>query len=322
MDGLTLLSELGGLNSPIMSIIISAYGDLDNIRRAMNLGAFDFLTKPINFSDLDVTLEKSFQFITQMQIAQKEHEILLGLQQALEIARQIQQSLIPTIDNDFLKTKGLSVGTALIPAQEVGGDFFDFFFLDDDTAGFCIADVAGKGVPAALFMTMTKTLLKASAMSGMSAGECLDYVNRFLSQDNDTCMFVTIFFAVLNLNTGELKYANGGHNPPYIIPSGGKVCPLERANGIALGLQQCDFEEKTIQCSPGDTLYLYTDGVTEAMNEKGELFLNSRLEEELKASCSKTPDELCKDILSAVERFVSGAPQSDDITMMTLRFRG
>lgn len=320
MDGLTFLTKIGGINSEFMSIIVSAYGDLDNIRSAMNLGAFDFITKPINFADLDATLTKSFRILDQKKTARREHDALLSIQQELNIAREIQQSMIPIIDREHTKSQGISVDAVMIPAKEVGGDFYDFFFIDDDKVGFCIADVSGKGVPAALFMTMTKTLLKAATLSGLSPSESLDYVNRFLMQDNDMCMFVSIFQAIINLKTGELTYANGGHNLPYMVGKDSSVAFIEPVAGMILGIQPATYQEKTIKFPPGGTIFIYTDGITEAKNKNEDLYGESRTEEFLKSHADENPEELCKSILKAVRDFAADEPQSDDITMMALRY--
>lgn len=319
MDGLTLLSRLGGQNASVMSIIISAYGDMENIRSAMNLGAFDFITKPINFADLDATLHKSFNVLTRNKTAQEEHEALVGLQQELNIAREIQRSMIPNVDLGHVGSLHLDLHAEIVPAREVGGDFYDFFFLDDHRVAFCIADVSGKGIPAALFMTMSRTLLKAAALTGMSPCQCLDYLNRLLSQDNELCMFVTVFHAVLDCRTGALVYASGGHNPPVLVRRGG-VTPLEPPAGAMVGVDEAEFGEISTTLEPGDLLYLYTDGVTEAMDAEGGLFGVPRLTGLLSGCGGEGAAEVCRRVQHAVDEFAHGAPQSDDITMLALRF--
>jgi sigma-B regulation protein RsbU (phosphoserine phosphatase) len=226
--------------------------------------------------------------------------------------------MIPALDHALMKQKGIDVSAVMIPAKEVGGDFYDFFFIDENRVGICIADVSGKGVPAALFMAMTKTLVKASAMSGLFPADCMDYVNRFLSQDNDTCMFVSVFFAILDLAKHELCYANGGHNLPYIVRKGSPPVFLQQLKGMVLGIDDGTYEEKIIPFPPGDILYTYTDGVTEAMNPQEELMGEARLEEILKAHTAQGPEHLTAQVLEEIKTFASGAPQSDDITMMAL----
>lgn len=322
MDGLTLLSRLGGQNASVMSVIVSAYGDMENIRSAMNLGAFDFVTKPINFTDLDATLHKSFHVLTRNKTARQEHEMLVGLQQELTIAREIQQSMVPNVDLPRVRSLDLDMHAALVPAREVGGDFYDFFFLDDHRVAFCMADVSGKGIPAALFMTMSRTLLKAAAQTGMTPSQCLGYVNGLLSQDNDMCMFVTVFHAVLDSRTGALTYANGGHNAPLLVRQGIPT-PLSAPAGAMVGVDEATFGEISLQLEPGDLLYLYTDGVTEAMDGSAEpeLFGMERLRALLSRCGGQPAGEVCGEVLKAVEGFAGGAPQSDDITMLALRYR-
>ena len=321
MDGLTLLSRLGGQNASVMSVIVSAYGDMDNIRSAMNLGAFDFVTKPINFTDLEATLHKSFNVLTRNKTARHEHELLVGLRQELTIAREIQQSMVPNVDLARVRSLELDVHATLVPAREVGGDFYDFFFLDEHRMAFCMADVSGKGIPAALFMTVSRTLLKAAALTGMSPSRCLHYVNGLLSQDNDMCMFVTVFNAVLDSRTGVLTYANGGHNPPLLVRHGVSIL-LSAPAGAMVGVNEAEFGEMTLQLEPGDLLYLYTDGVTEAMEGSPEpkLFGMERLRDLLLRCGDQSVEEVCGEVLQAVEAFAGGAPQSDDITMLALRY--
>lgn len=319
MDGLVLLTKIDKLNSQVMAIIVSAYGDMDNIRQAMNLGAFDFITKPINFEDLDCTLNKSFKVLTRTKIAQKEHNELVNIQQELSIAREIQQSILPSPASIIGGLKGHSLYAQIIPAKEVGGDFYDFFYIDDEHLGICIADVSGKGIPAALFMTMSKTLLKASALRGLSPGICLEYVNKFISQDNEACMFVTVFYGVLNLITGEFCYSNGGHNYPYIINSNGNINAICEANGGHLGtLINKKFIEEKMTLHEGDTIFLFTDGVTEAMNANSDLFSENRLEEILTHNYIQKPHEICQSVLDGIKKFVLEAPQSDDIAIVVM----
>ena len=214
MDGLTLLGQLENANPEIRAVIISAYGDMANIRTAMNRGAFDFVTKPIDFKDLQITIEKTLRHIDIMQQALASRDRLVSLNQELAVAKNVQMSILPPppAPSEYYDLYG-----QMTPAREIGGDFYDYFMLDDHRLGLVIADVSGKGIPAALFTTVTRSLVKAAARNHESPARCLDEVNELLSEQNDACMFVTLYYGVLDLRDGCLRYSNGGHNPPRIL---------------------------------------------------------------------------------------------------------
>jgi sigma-B regulation protein RsbU (phosphoserine phosphatase) len=205
----------------------------------------------------------------------------------------------------------------------VGGDLYDFFLLDDNHLLFLVGDVSDKGVPAALFMAVTKTLLKGMADPGLSPGELLSRVNRELCQGNDTSMFVTLFCAIMDLESGKVAFANGGHNPPLLLREDGTVTWLEVPPGLVLGiLEESDYTEAFVQLAMGDQLLLYTDGVTEAQNEAGEFYSEPRLLGLAEQNGSKSPQELVQQVLASVYTFVGQASQADDITLLAVRFRG
>jgi sigma-B regulation protein RsbU (phosphoserine phosphatase) len=209
------------------------------------------------------------------------------------------------------------------PAKEVGGDFYDFFPIDGDRLCFVIADVSGKGVPAALFMAVSMTLLKATARRGLPPEEILERVNDELSRDNQVNMFVTVFCGILDTGTGEVVYANAGHNHPLLMGTSGEAHYLKTVNGLALGvMEEAPYRRETLRLDPGDSLFLYTDGVTEAMNPADELFGDDRLRRELDALAGADPDSVTAGIMGRVKEFAAGAPQSDDITIMVVQYRG
>ncbi|MGH8064789.1 MAG: PP2C family protein-serine/threonine phosphatase [Candidatus Entotheonellia bacterium] len=209
-----------------------------------------------------------------------------------------------------------------MPAREVGGDFYDFFLIDDDHLCFAIGDVSGKGVPASLFMAVTKTLLRATASKGRGPEEMLVQLNRELCRDNEACMFVTIFCGILDIRTGALQYSNGGHNLPYVFTQE-RVRPLLGAQGTALGLVDgASYQAQERVLAPGDVLFLYTDGVTEAMDEAGNLFTETRLEGCLRQADHLPVADLIQAAADEVYAFAAGAAQSDDLTVLALRYLG
>ena len=316
MDGLTLLERIPDINPNTRSIVVSAYGDMNNIRTAMNRGAFDFVTKPLDFSDLRVTIDRTLRNLHEWREAVSSQEKLTALQSELSVANQIQQSILPT---SFPVSAGYQLYGSMEPAREVGGDFFDVVRLEDSCVGLAIADVSDKGIPAALFMMSSRTMMKGAAISAQKPGEVLGIVNSMLSEDNEAQMFVTVLYAVYDPTTGLFTYSSGGHDTPLVVHSDGSSELLPLTNGIVLGIMpNLDYQENSIALAPGDTVVCYTDGVTEAMNPQGEQFGIERLRLTFADSPPKSAIDAVQKIFEAVTAFAEGAIQSDDITCLTL----
>ena len=316
MDGLTLLEQIPKVSPNLRSVIISAYGDMKNIRTAMNRGAFDFVTKPVDFDDLRFTIDRTLQHIEELREALNARDKLVALQNELNVASAMQQSILPTT---FPNSDTYKVFGTMQPARNVGGDFYDVMRLHDGQVGLAIADVSGKGVPAALFMMSSRTLLKGAAIGMEGPGAVLSEVNNLLHEDNSASMFVTMLYAVYNPTTRALTYANGGHDPPLLIRSDGTSSLLPLTGGIALGvLPDFDYNQETIYLSPGDTMVLYTDGVTEAMNGEGVQLGINRVRHIFEEAPPRDAEEVGLQVVKAVNRFAEDAPQHDDITCLTL----
>ncbi|MBL7138017.1 MAG: SpoIIE family protein phosphatase [Bacteroidales bacterium] len=324
MDGLTLLLKLKELKNPsLKTVIVSAYGDMENIRTAMNRGAFDFLTKPINFEDLEITINKTLDEIHQVRRSIEEHHQLLFIQHDLETAREIQLAILPMEFPPFPHRKDFDIFASMQAAREVGGDFYDFFMIDNDRLGFVIGDVSGKGVPAAIFMAVSRTLIRATGLKGISVDECINYANHLLCNESVSCMFVTVFYGILDTRTGEVDYVNGGHNPPYLIRADNTLEQIPLTGGPILGfLEDEQYKVGKIHLHPGDTLYLYTDGITEAFNKSNEAFGEERLEALLCSRGTEPIKELVLTSMAEVQQFCTEVPQSDDITLMAIRYTG
>ena len=320
MDGLTLLSQLADGEQDIQAVIVSAYGDMKNIRTAMNRGAFDFLTKPIDFNDLEATIEKGLKHVQALQSALETRDRLVAVKQELDMARDVQMSLQP---KEIPDSETHDIKAVILPAREVGGDLYDFFYIDESRIALVIADVSGKGVPAALFTTVTRALLRATSSKDYSTpAECLTRVNELLCESNPSCIFITLFFGVLDLRNGELHYSNAGHNPPRLLQDNSQVEVVPKTSNIVLGIQPGHtYNNDQIQLRPGDTLFLYTDGITEAENLQDEEFTESRLDEKLAGLAGASAERVATEIVDAVQEFVGDAPQSDDITCVVARFR-
>lgn len=324
MDGLTLLAKINEMQNPALKcIMVSAYGDMENIRSAMNQGAFDFTTKPINLEDLERTIEKAAEQISFIKKAQQEHTQLESIRNDLHIAQEIQQTILPKTFPPFPELKSFEIYAYMNAAKYVGGDFYDFFRIDQDRLGFVIADVAGKGVPAAIFMAISRTVIRTIALTENSAAMCMQRSNAFLCQENTNEMFVTVFYGILNLNTGLVTYCNAGHNPPILMKKDNTVVSVPLTNDFILGsIDNITYHEKTLQLSPGDNLLLYTDGITEAMNTRHEQYSEQRLLENCQELIGKSPKEIVDKITETVGKFVVGAVQSDDITLLSITYQG
>ena len=245
------------------------------------------------------------------------------MQEELNVGREIQMSMIPLTFPPFPEREDFTVYATLQPAREVGGDFYDFFFIDQDRFCFCIGDVAGKGVPSALFMAVTKTLIKSKAVDELSTTNILNHVNRELSRNNKESMFVTVFLGILDIPTGELVYTNAGHNPPYLIRVDGELVRLDKRHGPVVGaLEDSEYGEDTETLYAGDLVFLYTDGLTEAMDSSRNLYSESRLAGWLESNGRGAVEDIVDEMVEEVKRFEAGADQEDDLTILALGFHG
>ena len=322
MDGLTLLAKVNEMHNPAMRVImVSAYGDMTNIRQAMNNGAFDFAMKPVDMDDLARTIEKAIEQIDYVHESQKEHSQLESLKEDLVSAKEIQQSFLPRVFPPFPEDcDKLDIYASMEAAKDVGGDFYDFFRIDGDRIAIVVADVCGKGIPAALFMAVSRTIIHSKGMQGVSAAECLTDANRLLANSSADYMFVTVFYAIFNTKTGLVTYSNAGHNPPHIVRAGGTVEQLPMDGQFMVGaFVEEEYVDRTLQLEHGDTLVMFTDGVTEAMDSVGRQFGTDRLNRILSGVPEKTSQEIVEAVKAGIAEFVEDAEQSDDITMLVVR---
>ncbi len=240
----------------------------------------------------------------------------------LTLASDIQAHMLPCIFPAFPEYDEFDIYATMTPAKEVGGDFYDFFMTDENHLAIVMADVSGKGVPAALFMVIAKTLIKNYAQSGQEPGDVFTTVNRLLCDGNDAGLFVTAWIGILDLETGVMKYANAGHNPPLIKRTDGKFEYLRSRPGFVLaGMDSIKYKQNELVLNPGDRIFLYTDGVTEATNGEQQLYGEDRLESLLNRCQSDTAEEMLADLKNDIDSFVGEAPQFDDITMLMLDFK-
>jgi phosphoserine phosphatase RsbU/P len=302
-------------------IMISALNELDSVVRCIELGAVDYLLKPFNpvllRARLAATLEKK-------RLRDEVDAHLARLEAEVESARRLQLAMVPQSFPTPSAQFPIDLFASMEPAREVGGDLYDFFVTDDGRLCFLVGDVSGKGMPAALFMARAKSLIRITTelmrVSGAGgAAGIVTRVNRELCQNNDSMMFVTLFFGMLTPASGELEYCNAGHNAPYRLTEHGLI-PIEDAKGVILGVRpSAVYGAGRLFLAPTEGIYIFTDGVTEAANAAGDMFTEMRLEAVLRAASKCGSSEIVKSVSSAVHEFVGAALPSDDITMLAVR---
>ncbi len=307
------------LTNPILELgedarVISG-GELDHRAKKYRNDEIGDLAE--SFNSMALNLKKYIQDLTTV-TAEKER---IGAE--LNVATQIQADMLPRIFPPFPERSEFDLYATMDPAKEVGGDFYDFFLIDDDHVGLVMADVSGKGVPAALFMVIAKTLIKNRALMGGSPSEVLAYANDQLCEGNDAELFVTVWMAIVEISTGKGVAANAGHEHPAICRAGGKFELVEYKHSPAVAtMEGLKFRQHEFELYPGDTLYVYTDGVAEATDKHDELFGTERMLNALNKEPDAKAEVLLKNVRDAIDEFVGDAPQFDDITMLGMNYYG
>ena len=284
-------------------------GKLDTVVDVRSHVEFDSLS-----NDINATVDTLKRYI-------KEAEERIDAE--LAFAKAIQHAALPGVFPPYPNRREFEIYATMHTAKEVGGDFYDFYFVDDDNLAFLIADVSGKGIPAAMFMMTSKTIIKSCAESGMKVEEVFTVANEKLCEGNDAGMFVTAWMGILNVKTGKVLFANAGHNPPLVKHRDGTYEFLKtRAGFVLAGMEGVRYRKNELELAPGDAIYLYTDGVTEATDAKEELYGDDRLRAVLEKFREASPEEICAAVKRDVDGFVGSAPQFDDITMLSLKYNG
>mgnify|MGYP001817526528 FL=1 len=325
LDGYEVCRQLKADESTreIPIIFVTAMGQEADEKMGLELGAADYITKPISPAIVEARVRTQIERKQHLDELQKAYAIINKqkerMEEELNIGRDIQLSMLPQNFAAFSGESGVQLYAAMQAAREVGGDLYDFFYIDDDHLCVCVGDVSGKGVPAALFMTISKVLIRSRAADDLSPASILTHANDELSANNDAMMFVTVFLAILNIRTGELRYSNGGHNPPYVKRTDGRVECLDQKHGPVLGpLSGIAYKEDFVTLSAGESLLIYSDGVTEAMNPSRALYSDQRLAEFLQDEKFIDPKDLVTRVVQSVGDFAEGAEQSDDITLLAV----
>lgn len=319
MDGLELLRRMGQMELDTKAVVLSAYGDMPNIRGAMNLGAFDFVLKPLDFDEIKVTIERTLDNLIQWRNAAASKEQLVILNRDLDIASQIQRSVLPGL---FPAMDGYSMYATVDPARTVAGDFYDVVALDGGKVGFVIADVSGKGIPAAMLMMSSRTVMRNAVLVDDDPGRVLASVNAAICDENEMSMFVTAFFGVIDPGKGVFLYANAGHPSPVVVGVDGECRRLPDSDDAVLGMLDLDderFSVEEVALEPGECLVAVTDGVTEALNREDEMFGMDRLVATMEAVPGLSAEAVVKGLASRVKGFSDGRVQFDDITCLVVR---
>jgi phosphoserine phosphatase RsbU/P len=309
----------GRITRPLRSLASAAYaigkGDLNyNIPRINTRDEVGVLTNV--FSDMLKSLKNYIAILTETTAAKER------IERELQIAHEVQMSILPRLDS-IPKFPEFDLFALMAPAREVGGDMYDFFMTDENSLWLVIGDVSGKGVPAAFYMALTKTMLHMSALSNLTPGEVLTLVNSEMCRNNPYSMFVTIFIARLNIKTGVILYSNAGHNPPVIVQKNDRLLFMDERIGPACGLTHgIKYGTRRSRFLNGDTLFMFTDGVTESINTSGCLFTEERLNEVLMSAANLNPLEIISWIMHSIEEFAKDMPQNDDISMLAVKYQG
>jgi serine phosphatase RsbU (regulator of sigma subunit)/CheY-like chemotaxis protein len=326
MDGHEVCRQLKAnpVTAGIPVIFLTAKDQTADEAEGFSLGAADYIHKPVNPPILlarvrtHVALKKSIDDLHNVSqaltVAKERMEI------ELNVGRDIQKSMLPATAPVCTE---IALCASMVAAREVGGDFYDYFMLNDDELCFCVADVSGKGVGAALFMAMAKLLIKSRASDDQQPGKIMTRVNYDLALDNAECVFVTVFLATINLRTGRVTYSNGGHNPPLIKRVSGEVEEVLERHGPVLAIDEGrTYGQSSVDLAPGDVLLVFTDGVTEAMNTVEKLYSDERLLNTVRGITEINADSVLTTVRDSVDEFAQGAEQADDITMITLQYKG
>jgi len=307
-------------------IMISALDEIDSVIRCIELGAEDYLNKPFNpvllRARVGALLEKK-------RLRDEVRKNLVRLEEEMDSARALQIGMLPRHFPVCSPEQPVAVHAVMHPAREVGGDLYDCFYAGENTFCFLVGDVSGKGASAAMFMARTRSLVRIAVelwrqwrTDEVQPGQLLEAVNRELCQNNDERMFVTVFLGMFDTRTGVLSFVNAGHPAPHLMRAGGGTAQIDAKPALPLGVRaHAKFVGRTLSIQPDDALFVCSDGVFEALNEKGDLFSIDRLNKELTAANGEDPVEIVRVIKNAVDVFTGSAPKADDVTALALRWR-
>jgi len=308
-------------------IFVTAMGGESDETKGLDIGAVDYITKPISSAIVEARVKTHLSLRQQTRDLQEAKALIEvqkdRMQDELNVAKNIQLSMLPQDFPAYPDHDEFMLHASMEAAREVGGDFYDFFFIDEDHLCVCIGDVSGKGVPAALFMAISKTLIRSRAKNDLSTASILTQVNDEIDATNEAAMFVTVFLAIINIRTGNMLYTNAGHNPPFIKRSNSTLECLGSRHGPVIGaMDGMTYKEDKTLLAKNDLVFLYTDGVTEAFDSESNLFSEKRLADLLSLRKYVSVEDIINSTVSEVNRFQGDAEQADDITVLAIEFLG
>jgi sigma-B regulation protein RsbU (phosphoserine phosphatase) len=327
MDGYEVCRRLKAdpETSDIPIIFLTAMDQTTDEAFGFDLGAADYITKPVNPPILEARVKTLLALKRSMDELHKAYSIIKSqrdrMEEELNIGHNIQMSMVPLQFPAFPDRDEFDVYALLKPAREVGGDFYDFFLINHDELCLVVGDVSGKGVPAALFMAVTRTMIKTCATDNNSPASIIARVNEALSVDNPECMFVTLFLGICNVNSGEFVYTNAGHNRPFIKRADGRIECIDQLHGpIAGAVGSISYKQDKLSLRKGDLIFMFTDGVSEAMDSGSNLYGDQRIVGYLEGLDGNDTRIAVDGIAASLEKFAGEARQSDDITVLAMRF--
>jgi sigma-B regulation protein RsbU (phosphoserine phosphatase) len=289
---------------------------------AMHYGAFDFIPKPLDYNDFDQTIRRTLSAIKNLHRNVNDYDEIIAIEHELDVARNIQSSIIPK-QNSIANNPACDIAGRNQAAQKVGGDFFDYFKLDENRLGFVIGDVASKGIPAAIFMAVSRTLFKAIALKGIDPATCLKELNKVLVLESDPSMFIAILYGILDLTTGEIIYSNGGHTHPLIVRSDGSMKILDHAGDIVLGVvEDSEYHLYRDNVYPGDVFFTATDGFSELTDLHGKPVSDHFLKRKLIKHRHQTPEQILDTIYETVDQIQPDSRSlNDDLTCLLIKIK-
>ena len=328
MNGYEVLEQVKATPAlrDIPIIMISSLDEIESVIRCIELGAEDYLGKPFNPTLLRARIGASLE---KKRLRDEVRRNMERLVQELEAARALQLAMLPRQFPTCSPSHPIAVHAVMEPAREVGGDLYDCFYAGEHTFCFLVGDVCGKGASAAMFMARARSLVRITVnlwlewrTDDIDPGALLEAVNRELCQDNDDCMFITMFLGLIDTRSGVVSFVNAGHPRPHLVSSTGDTKQINSKPALPLGVRrQARFQTRTLQILPGDALFVCSDGVFEAVNRKGDLFSIERMGQLLRQANAAEPREMVRIIKDAVDAFTGGAPKTDDLTALALRWR-
>ncbi len=321
LDGFETMKLLKAQDSPARSIpviFLTADENQESETRGLALGAMDFIKKPFVPDVLLLRVRHIIDLVKLQHSLERENK---RISSELAMASRLQAAMLPSLFPAFPDREDIDIYASMNPARGVGGDFYDFFFLDHDHLCMLIADVSGKGIPAALFMMVSKTILAENARAGRTPAQILNVTNEMICANNPEEMFVTVWLGILEISTGVLTATNAGHEYPVLLGTDGSNELIKRKQNIAIGaFSESRYSEYQIRMTPGTKLFLYTDGLPEASDSDGNFFGMERMMDSLKAYGKKGPKEVLQGMGEAVSRFAREKEQFDDLTMLCMEY--